>query len=161
VAGPSSGATADQDAPLSIPEAKPFLTWAQIARRDLRRIGVAATIHAFPLPVLSQKLDQPGEPWDLAFQGAFGPDYPDPASVLILFDGPPTPLKYRRLLHRAERLSGARRYRLFGRLDVILARDVAPTVPFASLNLKTFVSARIGCKIFNPGLDLAAVCLRR
>ena len=41
-----------------------------------------------------------------------------------------------------------------------LSRDAAPAVPFAVFNFFTFVSARVGCVVINPGLDLTAVCLK-
>jgi len=138
-----------------------FVAWAQLVGRDLKRAGASVTIKAFPRSVLGERLASPGEPWDLAFAGGFGPDYPDPASVIGLFAGAPTPAKYRRLIDRAARLVGAARYRLYGRLDVELQRNVAPTVPFASSNTATFVSKRVGCKTFHPELNLVAVCLKR
>ena len=41
-----------------------------------------------------------------------------------------------------------------------LSRDAAPAIPFAVLNALTFVSARVGCVVLNPYLDLTAVCLK-
>jgi ABC-type transport system substrate-binding protein len=141
---------------------QPFPTWAQIVRSNLRAIGLRAQISSFPPDVALEKVfGTPGEPWDLALVNAYGPDYPDPASALGLFEFPPTPAKYLRMFDRAKRQRGAARYRLYGKLDVALSRDVAPTVPFASLNLRTFISRRVGCKVFRPELDLAAVCLKR
>ena len=60
----------------------------------------------------------------------------------------------------ASRLSGDARYRAYGELDVQISRDAAPGIPFAVLNAWAFVSARVGCVIMNPGLDLTAVCLK-
>ena len=140
---------------------EPFLTWAQLIERSLRGVGLRVTTKSFPVSVLFDKLGTPGEPWDLALVGAYGADYPDPSSQLALFSGPPIPRKYLRRFHRAERLLGKARYRAFGNLDVALSRDVAPSIPFAALNAKTFVSKRVGCKVLNPGLDLAAACLKR
>ncbi len=40
-----------------------------------------------------------------------------------------------------------------------IARDAAPAIPFANINAMTFVSARTGCVVLNPSLDLGAVCL--
>ena len=65
------------------------------------------------------------------------------------------------MLAGAQEKRGTARLRAYRRLDLVLARDLAPTIPFATLNLRTFVSRRVGCKIFRPELDLAAVCLRR
>ena len=42
----------------------------------------------------------------------------------------------------------------------MLSRDAAPAIPFASLNAWAFVSARVGCVVMNPHLDLTAVCLK-
>ena len=73
------------------------------------------------------------------------------------FDSP----KYNALLDQASRLQGARRYQKYGRLDVDLARNAAPAIAYAYDNALTFVSARTGCIVLNPYLDLAAVCLNR
>ena len=73
------------------------------------------------------------------------------------FDSP----RYNRLLNVATRLSGPARSRAFGRIDLELARDAAPAIAYAHDNTLTFVSARTGCIVLNPSLDLAAVCLRR
>ena len=60
---------------------------------------------------------------------------------------------------RASRLPlGSERDRTYGGLDVRLSRDAAPAIPFANLNAMTFVSARVGCVVLNPYLDLTAVC---
>ena len=42
----------------------------------------------------------------------------------------------------------------------MLSRDAAPAIPFAGLNAWAFVSAKVGCVIMNPFLDLTAVCLK-
>ena len=140
---------------------EPFVSWAQIIRQNLRRVGVPATVRQFPPEALFGKLEDPREPWDVALAGAYGPAYPDAQDVFGLFEGPPTPAKYARLIRRAATLTGRARRRLYGRLDAELARNVAPTVPFATLNLRTFVSRRVGCTVFRPELNLAAVCVRR
>jgi hypothetical protein len=68
--------------------------------------------------------------------------------------------KYNRLLERAARLSGPRRYRAYGDVDVQLARDAAPAIAAMNPNTWAFVSARTGCIVMNPYLDLTAVCLK-
>jgi peptide/nickel transport system substrate-binding protein len=140
---------------------EPFLSWAQVITKNLRRIGLTATSRSFPLTVLFDKLENSAEPWDLMLLGAYGPDYPDPASVFALFEGPPTPAKYLRQLKKASTRTGTARTRAYRRVDLELARDVAPTIPFAWLDARLFVSKRVGCKLFRPELDLAAVCLKR
>jgi ABC-type transport system substrate-binding protein len=68
--------------------------------------------------------------------------------------------KYNRLLDQASRLTGTQRLRAYGELDVQLSRDAAPAIPFAAINATAFVSARVGCVVMNPTLDLTAVCLK-
>jgi oligopeptide transport system substrate-binding protein len=142
------------------------LSTAQIVKRNLARIGLGVEIKAFSLQALFGKLFAPGEPFDLALTPGYGADYGDPSTFINVdfpgwkwarFDS----AKYNRLMARASRLSGAKRYRAYGDLDVALARDAAPLIAYATDNEWTFVSRRVGCKILNPGLDLAAVCLKQ
>ena len=152
----------------------PGVPQAQIVKANLERIGINVTIRQFPGPVMFAKIFTPGEPWDLTFLGWF-PDYFDPANVLgALLDGRYVPRqgaygsnwayfnspKYNRLLRQAARLSGAARYRAYGRLDIDLARNAAPLAAYDVEDVYTFVSKRAGCLIFNPFLDLSAVCLK-
>ncbi len=98
---------------------------------------------------------------------------PDPGAVLnSLFDGSTigkagnanwsyfNSPRWNNALRRASRLTGEARYRAYGRLDVELARDEAPAVAYGVDSALTLVSARTGCVIVNPYLDLAAVCLK-
>jgi len=144
---------------------------AQIVRRNLARIGLRIEIEAFPINVLLAKLETPGERFDIAWGFGWGADYGDPYGILnILFRNPGggkaniarfNSPRYNRLLNRASRLSGAKRYRAYGNLDVTLARKAAPLIAYGTDNVWTFVSKRVGCKILRPELDLAAVCLKR
>ena len=52
------------------------------------------------------------------------------------------------------------RNRFYGRLYVDLARNAAPIAAYAFDNAFTLVSARTGCVVVNPGIDLTAVCLK-
>ena len=149
---------------------------AQIVKGDLAKIGLDVEIKtfAFPHPYV-EKVLTPGEPYDIAWWG-WGADYNDPAAFIDeLLDGRqigrPTntnasyfnSAKYNRLIERASRLTGGARYRAYARLDRQLARNAAPMVAFAVANSVTMVSSRLDprCKILNPDLDLAAVCLKR
>ena len=96
-------------------------------------------------------------------------DLPDPSLLNDLFAGANSPdpnfsrfdsPTYNRRLDRASRLVGQRRYAMYGRLDVDLARDAAPAIAYAYDNALTLVSKRVGCIVLNPYLDLAAACLR-
>jgi peptide/nickel transport system substrate-binding protein/oligopeptide transport system substrate-binding protein len=146
------------------------LAQAQILQRDLGRIGLDLTIKQFPSSILFQKLQTPGEPFDLGWVGWFF--NPDPWMLDCLFNGKwvgntagcnwswfNSP-RYNRLLNAANRLTGRSRTRAFARLDLELARDAAPAIPYAHDNALTLVSSRTGCIVLNPTLDLAAVCLR-
>ena len=134
---------------------------AQVLKANLSAIGIQLEIKQFPNPVLFEKLSRPGEPYDLAWLG-FVAAYNDPAGF---FDGFTdfSHLKspsYKRQLASAAQLSGPARYRAYGKLDVDLARDSAPAIAAMVVNAWAFVSARTGCVVMNPFLDLTAVCLK-
>ena len=64
-------------------------------------------------------------------------------------------------MRQAARLpQGARRGSTYSALDAELARDSAPFAAVDVLNEPTLVSARVGCIVLRPVLDLTAVCLR-
>jgi len=144
---------------------------AQIVKQDLKRIGLDVEIKEFPPPVHFQKLATPGEPFDMGWVGWLTTE-PDPAPALAIFDGSTigTPAntdysyfnssKYNRLLRAASLLTGEARYRAYGKLDVEITRDAAPGVAYGMDNALTLVSARTGCVVVNPYLDLEAVCLK-
>jgi ABC-type transport system substrate-binding protein len=144
---------------------------AQILQRNLAAIGLELEVKQFPGGAgLFGRLATPGEPFDLGrVRWFFGGD---PSILGFLFDGRTigTPAsknysyfdspKYNRLLERASRLTGRKRYRAYGALDVQLSRDAAPAIPVSIVNALTFVSARVGCVVVHPFLDFAAVCLK-
>ena len=152
----------------------PFiLAQTKLIQESLRQIGIEAEIKTFPHPVFLRKVSTPGEPFDIANSIGFVPGYPDHTLLNCMFHGrfiPPAEgcnyfyfnsPRYNRLLDRAERLVGSARFRLYGRLDVELARDAAPAVPFLLPNTGVLVSKRAGCHRFNrPLFDLATVCLK-
>jgi ABC-type transport system substrate-binding protein len=130
---------------------------AQILQRNLKAIGLGVEIKAFPVTLYFDKISTPGEPFDLA--RVQYTTSPEPLYLNFLF-GDVLPRKYHRLLDRASRLTGDDRHRTYGDLDVQISRDAAPMIPIAVVNAQTFVSARVGCVVLNPGLDLTAVCLK-
>jgi peptide/nickel transport system substrate-binding protein len=145
---------------------------AQILQRDLKRIGLELTIKQFPFPLLVQKLATPGEPFDIGWIGWLASP-PEPSLIDCLFNGKRIGTtggcnwsyfnspRFNRLLNAANRLTGVARERAFGRLDLELVRDAAPAIAYGYDNAMTLVSARTGCIVLNPELDLAAVCLKR
>jgi ABC-type transport system substrate-binding protein len=145
---------------------------AQIVKDNLSKIGLEVEIKPFPTPVLFGKLATPGEPFDIGWIGWIG-GTTDSSILNWMFDGRTiadapnfgnwsyfdSP-KYNRLLEEASRLTGAKRDQAYRELDLMLSRDAAPAIPFAGLNAWAFVSARVGCVVMNPQLDLTAVCLK-
>jgi ABC-type transport system substrate-binding protein len=144
---------------------------AQVIKQNLKRVGLDVEVKTFPLTGYFDRLANPAEPFDMAWYG-LGVSLPDPGLVLNdLFDGRSigksdnfnlsyfNSPKWNRALRRASLLTGARRSRAFGRLDVQIARDAAPTVALYVNSALTLVSARTGCVVVNPDLDLDAVCV--
>ncbi|MGH3084440.1 MAG: ABC transporter substrate-binding protein [Gaiellaceae bacterium] len=142
----------------------------QVLKENLEALGLEVDHVQHPPTLHFAKIANPSEPFDIADVG-FGWD--DPHYLLnVLFDGRTIgqpgfynrsyfdSSKYNRLLEEASRLTGSARYRAYGELDVMLSRDAAPAIPFAVLNNWAFVSARVGCVVMNPWLDLTAICLK-
>jgi len=140
---------------------------AQIITTDLAAIGLRVEVKAFPTDTLFTRVASPGEPFDLAWDGWL-PDYLDPAAILnsLLEDSTVLPTfddpTFRARLAAAARLTGAKRYLTYARLDAELARNDAPLVAFGNLSSHDLFSARIGCQINGVyGIDLAALCIRK
>jgi peptide/nickel transport system substrate-binding protein len=131
---------------------------AQILQRNLKAIGLQLEIKPFPVTLYFDKIAAPGEPFDLA-RIQLGP-LTDPVYLNTPLFGDSLPPKYNVLLDRASRLTGDERYRAYGDLDVLISKDAAPMIPVAVVNQQTFVSARVGCIVLKPFLDLTAVCLK-
>ncbi len=137
---------------------------AQIVKNDLARIGLHVEIQTFPSTTYFARLDTPGEPFDLAYDGWIA-DYPDPDDFLngLLDDSANGPTlddpNTQQKLAAAARLAGPERYLTYGALDLDLARNAAPLAAFGNVSSHDFFSARIGCQTFGIyGMDLAALC---
>jgi len=157
-------------------QAQPLtLGLGQKIRQQLARIGLDVDVQAIPATAYATRLSTPREPYDMAFLVTPSVDYYDPYAFLNVFFESRfigrTGLnysnlhsaKYDRRLRAASRLRGRARLRAYGRLDVELARDVAPIVAMAYITEPTLVSKRVapGCILLRPALDLTAVCLKR
>jgi ABC-type transport system substrate-binding protein len=154
------------------PNLPPWQQEAQIIRRDLAPLGIDVQVKEFPIGDFFARIPRRGEPFDLAVSGWSFAD--DPWWVLSIFDGRAykrdgnTNLShfdnpaFDRELDQAAKLSGARRYRTYLRLERELEQDFVPAAPFATNASRDFFSARIGCQLYQPvmGIDLAALCLR-
>jgi peptide/nickel transport system substrate-binding protein len=146
---------------------------AQLAKQQLAAIGLEVQVQPLPFHIATaaylERLAVRGEPWDLALV-LWAPNLPDAyAYVNLLLEGRfvgGTNITgfassgYDELMRRAARLPDARaRNRAYGDLDVRLARDAAPLAALNIVNEATLVSARVGCVVLRPVLDLTAVCL--
>jgi peptide/nickel transport system substrate-binding protein len=142
----------------------------QTLKQQLSAIGLEVDVRGIPGPALPTRLSTPGEPFDMTFLVTPNVDYYDPYAFLnLLFESRfigrtnwsnlRSP-KYDRLLRAASHLRGKARLRAYGRLDVQLARDVAPIAAMAYITEPTLVSKRVGCILLRPALDLETACLK-
>jgi ABC-type transport system substrate-binding protein len=167
----AKGRTRSGKAVLYVPATPVGSAQGQILKDNLKKIGIEVDIVQLPAPVLFQKLQTPGEPFDIGWIGWLG--ISDNFFLNFLFDGRTigepgfgnysyfNSRKYNRLLDAASRLPvGSERYRSYGELDVDIAKNAAPAIAFAYDNTLTLVGPRTGCVIVNPELDLTAVCLK-
>jgi peptide/nickel transport system substrate-binding protein len=143
---------------------------AQVLQENLAAIGLKVEIVQFPGRLLFDQLATGAKDFDI---GRIAWDHlPDPSWFTGIFDGrtigQPDNQNWsyfnspnvNRLFDEASRLTGDARDRAYGKLDVQLSRNAAPAIPIANVNAFTFVSARTGCVVVNPYLDLTAVCLK-
>jgi YVTN family beta-propeller protein len=148
--------------------AEACLHLAEIVRADLGAIGIDVAIKRLPIiPMFGHEFTR-GEPWDIGWFG-WAADYPDPSDFIgppfagsdVAFPGADEPRDAARVA-AVSRLTGERRLRAYGQLDVDLARHAAPVVAFANVTAEDFFSARIGCQVFQPiyGMDLGRLCRR-
>jgi ABC-type transport system substrate-binding protein len=164
----AKGRTRDGKAVLYTTAQTVDVSQAQILQKNLEAIGLELEIKV--VADIFGKLSTPGEPFDIGRARWFGGR--DPSVLPFWFDGRTigqpgsgnlsyfNSPKYNRLLDEASRLTGAARYRAYGELDVEISRDAAPMIPVSRVSTFAFVSARVGCVVMNPSLDLTAVCLK-
>jgi YVTN family beta-propeller protein len=139
---------------------------AQVLKTDLAAIGLRLEIKQFSVATMYTRENRPGEPFDIGF-AIWIPDYPDPGDVLgpLLTTGSSVPSfadpAYQRQLAQAAQLTGPKRYRSYGVLDLDLVRNAAPLIAYADSSAPDFFSARIGCQTYGVyGVDLAALCIK-
>jgi ABC-type transport system substrate-binding protein len=160
------GRTRDGKVVLQTIDLPHHIAFAQSIKQNLAKIGLDVRIKGIPQQAYFGRFMARGD-YDLGF-ATWTPDYLDPYAVLNIqldgrfiggtnwprFDS----AKYNRLLRRAALLQGAARYRAYGNLDVVLAREAAPMVAVDYLTNPTLVSKRVGC--VGRSFDLAAICLK-
>jgi ABC-type oligopeptide transport system substrate-binding subunit len=149
---------------------------AVVLIRQLARINIEVTAKPFRSAEYNHRIHRRGEPFDMTLFGWIA-DYLDPYdfinvllsgrniaaannSNLSHFDDP----IFNRRMDEAARLSGARRFAAYAKLDADLVREAAPIIPYANDYRLEFVSKRTGCIVIAPGaasgLDFAAACLK-
>ena len=166
----SRGRTRDGKAVLYTCTSPTCVAQSQILVRNLAAIGLQVEIVQFPLLLLYEKLATDRASFDIGWRGVV---MGGPEDVGTLFDGRTVGLPenanysyfdsptFNRLIATAAALPlGRAREDAYGELDVRLSRDAAPAVAFGVLNEVTFVSAKVGCIVLNPGVDITAVCLK-
>ena len=147
----------------------PAVVASQIVKRNLAKIGLDVQVKALSQGAFFVRNVAPNEPVDMVFV-PWTPDYIDPYAYLNFFfdsrfigfsngsrlDDP----AYDRALRLAASLQGPARARAYAALDAKIARDAAPMAAVSFLDEPTLVSARVGCVVLRPELDLTAVCLK-
>jgi ABC-type oligopeptide transport system substrate-binding subunit len=135
---------------------------AQVFKFNLSQIGCDVNIRSFVGFAIYTAAGTKGEPYDAALVG-WNQDYPDPYDFLdILLNGNNIQndnnnnlayfnnKKVNRLLERANRLTGAARYKTYGNLDVMISKNYAPWASYDNRNEREFVSRRTGGYLFQP-----------
>jgi peptide/nickel transport system substrate-binding protein len=135
---------------------------AQVLKFNLTQIGCDVNVKSFVGFAIYTAAGTRGEPFDAALVG-WNQDYPDPYDFLdILLNGNNIHAdnnnnlayfnngKVNKLLERANRLTGAARYRTYGNLDVSIQKNYAPWASYDNRNEREFVSKRTGGYLFQP-----------
>ena len=129
---------------------------ANVFKDNLRQLGIDVTVRYFSFVSLTQKLNTPSEPWDVAWL-PWGAWYPDPAGATL-------PLlretRYGPRLDAANRVSGTARAKAWADLEAELMRNDPPVAAYADATALILISRNLGCLQTHPqvDLDLGAVC---
>jgi ABC-type oligopeptide transport system substrate-binding subunit len=142
---------------------------AETVTANLAPLGIDVVTRAFPFAELFERIDTPGEPFDMA-QYNWLADYADPSTFInSLFQSDLS--THPGLFHEpaldkemaaAARLTGDERRRAYEALDHKLSAEALPGVPYASGTSVGFYSDRIGCQVEQPivGIDFNLLCER-
>jgi ABC-type oligopeptide transport system substrate-binding subunit len=148
-----------------------------IFQYNLKQIGIDASVQAFAAGVFYTKAGTKGEPYD-AMIGGWGWDYPDPFDFLnVFFDGNRiqdannqdfsyiNDPKLNQQLEKAATLTGDARYKAYGDLDIMIAKDYSPHANLYHPTFRDFFAPRMdpSCYVFQPiyGVaDLATLCFK-
>ena len=141
------------------------LAGAQVFVSNMKRIGIDVEVKPFELFKLLEKLNTPGEPWDVAWS-PLATTYPDPAGAFVpLLRG----TRYEARVEAANRVTDdAARAKAWAKLEADLMLNDPPVAVYADVTHRALLSRRFGCWSGAPGvhafrrqendLDLGAVC---
>lgn len=142
---------------------------AQIVQYNLRQLGWDVKLRPMPFAVALRTAGTRGADFDL-YLHSWVADYPDPYDfVNVLLHGANiqdtnnsnyayfNDARFNKLLTAAARLSGEKRYAVYGDLDVDLMLNAAPWASYQNPNVREFVSARVTNYVFHPVYGSAAL----
>ncbi len=149
------------------------LAWAQVMIRDMGRIGIQVEHRRFRGGAIYTEGGRRNSEHDIMSAG-WHADYADPLNFVdILLSGrniqeannnnfsyfnSPT---FNRKMAAAARLTGPRRYRAWGNIDIEIMRDAAPIAAFMNANTREFHARRISCYVHTYyGASFSRFCLR-
>ncbi len=171
----ANGNTRDGNAVLFTTNRTTDLNRAAVYQYDLKQIGINVSVKTFTRGVQIRQESLRGAPFDLTTEGWIA-DYADPYDFInILLDGSTLSEdnnvnvayynnpKYVKAMHAAALLTGAARYKAYGALDQAITKNDPAWAVRYNFNDRIFVSKRIGCMTYPPGLalvDMAALCIK-
>ena len=133
------------------------VAWANLIERDLGRIGIEVTHRKFVGGAIYTTGGRRDSTHDIMTAG-WHADYADPYNFLdILLNGANiqeannnnysywADPAYIRKMNNASKLTGSKRYRTYGNLDIDIMRNAAPIAPFMVANDRHFISNRVSC----------------
>lgn len=129
---------------------------ARLFATNLKQLDIEVVVKTFDFVTLAERLNTPGEPWDVTWLpwGAF---YADPAgSILPLLRG----TRYEARIDAVNRMRGPGRAKAWVELETDLMRNDPPVAVYADSNAVILLSRSLGC--FTPladyEIDLGATC---
>jgi peptide/nickel transport system substrate-binding protein len=170
----ATGHTRDGKIVLYASNRAPAPLYAQVLEFNLKQIGLDVETKLFSRAVQIQKEGTRGEPFDVTIESWLA-DYADPFDFIDIllngkniqdannnnyayFDDP----KFIKKMNAAAALSGDKRYKAYGNLDIDLSLNAVPWVARSNGNARLFVSKHVGCFTYSGiyGAVLNAVCMK-
>jgi peptide/nickel transport system substrate-binding protein len=128
----------------------------QVARRDLSDLGYKVQGKGFAGFDIYQAAGTRGSSHDIVGQIGWCQDYPDPYDFInVLLDGTKiqaeenvnvayfNSAKYNKLMQKAARLTGAKRYKTYGSLDIAISKNAVPWASMGDSTNQFFYSSKV------------------